>query len=87
MSVQIQFRRDTTAAWSSVNPILAQGEVGLDTTRDTSKIGDGVTAWNDLPERVDTFIGAAAPAGIGGPYVLFKSLGNGIAELWIDDGV
>lgn len=46
----IQLRRDTAANWSSNNPVLAQGEAGYDTTNKLLKIGDGSTAWNDLPQ-------------------------------------
>ena len=48
MSTLIQFRRDTAANWTSVNPILAQGELGLETDTSNYKIGDGVTDWNTL---------------------------------------
>jgi hypothetical protein len=44
----MQFRRDTAANWTSVNPILADGEPGLDKTNKAFKIGDGTTHWNDL---------------------------------------
>jgi hypothetical protein len=53
MAVKIQFRRDTAANWQSVNPILSQGELGLDTTNNRFKMGDGSTAWNDLDYTVD----------------------------------
>lgn len=46
---QIQLRRDTTNNWQTANPILAQGEVGIDLTNKQFKIGDGATTWNDLP--------------------------------------
>lgn len=48
MSVTIQFRRDTSANWTSENPTLAQGELGLVTDTGLYKIGDGSTAWNSL---------------------------------------
>ena len=48
MSTQIQFRRDTAANWTSNNPTLSQGEVGLETDTNAYKIGDGVTAWVSL---------------------------------------
>lgn len=48
MSVVIQFRRDISANWASVNPVLAQGELGLVTDTGQYKIGDGSTAWNSL---------------------------------------
>lgn len=48
MSVTIQFRRDTSANWTSTNPTLAQGELGLVTDTGQYKIGDGSTAWSSL---------------------------------------
>lgn len=48
MAVQIQFRRDTTANWNSVNPLLAQGEVGFDITTNQIKVGDGTNYWTGL---------------------------------------
>jgi hypothetical protein len=45
----IKFRRDTNAAWAAANPILAEGEPGIDLDLDVEKIGDGVTAWLSLP--------------------------------------
>lgn len=44
----IKLRRDTSANWATANPILAQGEPGLDTTVNAVKYGDGVTRWNSL---------------------------------------
>ena len=48
MASQIQLRRDSSANWASVNPVLAEGEIGINTTIDQYKIGDGATAWNSL---------------------------------------
>ena len=48
MPVQIQFRRDTAAAWTAANPTLASGELGLETDTTYYKIGDGSTAWTSL---------------------------------------
>jgi hypothetical protein len=51
MANQIQLRRDTSTNWSSINPILAQGEIGVNTTTSpyTFKFGNGVDNWNTLP--------------------------------------
>jgi hypothetical protein len=46
--IQFQFRRGTGAEWQAANTVLAPGELGLDTTTQRFKIGDGSTAWNDL---------------------------------------
>ena len=45
---QIQLRRDTAANWTSVNPTLASGEIGLETDTRLMKAGNGSTAWNSL---------------------------------------
>jgi Major tropism determinant N-terminal domain len=48
MAVKIQMRRDTAAAWTAANPVLAAGEMGLETDTTYYKIGNGSTAWNSL---------------------------------------
>jgi len=48
MSVKIQFRRDAAANWTSVNPILSEGEFGYETDTKKYKLGDGTTTWNSL---------------------------------------
>ena len=45
---RIQLRHDTATNWTTANPILAEGEVGVETDTNKFKIGDGVTAWNSL---------------------------------------
>ena len=48
MATQIQLRRDTAANWTSANPTLAAGELGLETDTTYYKIGNGSTAWTSL---------------------------------------
>ena len=48
MANKIQLRRDTTANWTRVNPILDDGEPGLEIDTNKVKYGDGNTAWNAL---------------------------------------
>ena len=48
MAILIQFRLDTAANWTAANPILAQGEPAIEIDTRKEKIGNGVTAWNDL---------------------------------------
>lgn len=45
---RIQLRRDTSEKWASVNPVLMEGEVGIETDTKLRKVGDGVNHWNDL---------------------------------------
>ena len=61
MAVQIQFRNDTAANWTSANPTLAVGEMGIETDTDQFKIGDGATAWTSLG-----YGGIVGPAGATG---------------------
>jgi len=50
----IQIRRDTAANWTSANPTLAQGELGVETDTDKIKIGDGSTAWTSISYLINT---------------------------------
>lgn len=49
MAVRIQFRRGSKTEWESVNPVLAQGELGYETTDKIIKFGDGQSTWLNLP--------------------------------------
>lgn len=46
--IQFQFRRGTASEWSSANPVLAAGEMGIETDTRKVKIGDGTTNWANL---------------------------------------
>lgn len=46
--IQLTRRNDTAANWTSSNPILLEGEIGIEWDTNFHKIGDGTTAWNDL---------------------------------------
>lgn len=45
----IKLRRGTATEWTTANPILAAGEMGIETDTRKFKFGDGATAWNTLP--------------------------------------
>lgn len=47
--VKIINRNDTADNWKSANPILKEGEIGIDNTNKQIKLGDNQTAWNNLP--------------------------------------
>ena len=49
MSVRrILVRRSTSAEWTTANPTLRQGEIGMDLTAKRMKVGDGFTSWSQL---------------------------------------
>jgi hypothetical protein len=47
-TVRIQVRRGTAADWTSVNPVLAAGELGVESDTNLFKFGNGSTAWTAL---------------------------------------
>lgn len=59
MANKLQFRRDTAAAWTTVNPILAAGEPAIETDTKRRKTGDGTSTWTQLPYQFD---GSTNPA-------------------------
>lgn len=73
---KIQFRRGNAATWTSVNPTLAQGELGIELDTGKLKIGDGTTAWNSL----DYFnLGMIYP-GVGIPVSTGSAWGSSITD-------
>jgi len=58
-TVRIQVRRGTASQWTSANPILAAGEMGVETDTNKFKFGNGTSTWSSLSYA------AADAAGIG----------------------
>lgn len=62
---RVQNGSDTAENWSTNNPVLLAGEIGIESDTKLYKFGDGVTAWNDLDyagtdaEQVQELIDAA----------------------------
>lgn len=46
---RIRLRRASASSWTSTNPTLLAGEVGVDTTNNKIKIGTGSAVWTALP--------------------------------------
>jgi hypothetical protein len=57
----IKLRRGTAAEWEVANEILKLGEPGFEKDTFKLKIGDGITAWNDLPYITGGFGGNNGP--------------------------
>jgi hypothetical protein len=55
-------RRRTAAQWTSENPVLGAGEIGVESDTLAVKIGNGATAWNSLSYPKATHL-ANTPAG------------------------
>jgi len=84
MAVKFQFRRDTAANWETNNPILSEGEFGLDLTNQRFKIGDGVNTWDNIEfaqytNKAETFSDSVTIAttdwtGSEAPYIVTKTV-------------
>lgn len=48
LKTKILLRNDTKANWTSANPVLGKGEIGIETDTRLFKFGDGITNWNAL---------------------------------------
>ena len=48
LTTQIILRNGTTTEWEASTKILKLGEVGIDTTKNEIRIGDGEHTWKDL---------------------------------------
>lgn len=87
MAVQIQVRRDLAAQWTSVNPTLAQGEIGFETDTRKFKIGSGLSAWTSLPYMpflaLDDLTNVSAPAPNNGDALVY----NSAAGQWVASAV
>lgn len=49
MASRLQFRRDTKASWGAYDPVLADGEIGIERDSGRFKLGDGIKTWSLLP--------------------------------------
>lgn len=82
MTVKVQLRRGTASGWTSANPTLSAGEIGIETDTGKFKIGNGSTSWTSLSYA------AAAPSDLSN-YVATSTKGqiNGVASLDADGDV
>jgi hypothetical protein len=85
MTTRMQQRRGTSTQWTAADPILANGEIGVETDTNQFKLGDGVNVWSDLSyfKNLDDLAGSLDD------YVLLSTKGqpSGVAELDSDGHV
>lgn len=79
MSTRMQQRRGTASQWTNANPVLAAGEIGVETDTNQFKLGDGTTEWSDL----SYFKNLEDLGGSLDDYILLtqKAASNGVASL------
>jgi hypothetical protein len=56
----IKLRRGTASQWTTANPVLSAGEIGLETDTLRTKYGNGTLAWADLNYSVADASGLAS---------------------------
>ena len=69
MAIKLQLRRGTASQWSSTNPLLSEGELGLELDTGKFKVGNGTQNWNALvyASGIQGPTGPAGSNGIAGP--------------------
>ena len=82
---KILLRRDTASNWTSANPTLSGGEVGVETDTLKMKLGNGSTAWNSLnyyaPPSLDEVGDVTITSASSGQFLKW----NGSA--WVNDEI
>lgn len=53
---RIQLRRGTASQWTTINPVLANGEAGYETDTRKIKVGNGTSTWSQLQYMVASTI-------------------------------
>ena len=48
IKIRIKHKKDSSLNWNSENPILLDGELGIESDTGRIKVGDGTTTWNKL---------------------------------------
>lgn len=76
MPTKVQLRRGNAATWTSANPTLSQGELGVELDTNKLKVGNGSTAWNSLGYATVSYRGAHNSATIYYPNDIVTSSGS-----------
>jgi hypothetical protein len=85
-TVRIQIRRGLSTDWSSVNPVLAAGELGIETDSLQIKVGDGTSHWSTLgyatvtPGNLTDAINAAITGTIDVNFATISDLDTAISQ-------
>jgi len=80
MAIRIQLRRDTAANWVSSNPVLRQGEIGIETDTLQMKLGNGTSTWTQISAYMNLVPDGNLTIG---DYVMVNDIGvaNGVVGL------
>lgn len=81
MKARLQYPMHTAAALTATNPLLLKGEVVYESDTLKRKLGDGITAWNDLPyESANGSSGGAVEQVTVNPGQALQNVNYGLTE-------
>jgi len=69
LNVPMQQRRNIAANWTSSNPVLLSGQIGIETDTNRQKFGDGLTQWNALSYATPQVDGIYTPTALTGAAI------------------
>ena len=78
LSVRILLRNDTALNWTTQNPVLAKGEMGIESDTRKFKFGDGVSSWSSLKYA------SATPAVVAETDPTITDKGYDIGITWVN---
>jgi hypothetical protein len=81
-TVRIQVRRGTSSEWTAANPILAAGEMGVETNTNLFKFGNGTSTWTALSyaNNSDVAIGEISQDAVNAAL----TMGSGLTKTYND---
>lgn len=81
VKARLKIRQGASGLWGAINPVLLQGEPGLETDTKRVRIGDGVTAFTGLPFLLNsTLITTSALDTTAGRVTKVGDFGLGLAS-------
>lgn len=87
LNVKIKQRYDTSSNWTTNNPVLLAGELGIESDTKLMKVGDGITAWTSLSYIVKTGV-IDSDVNIwdlnAGTYIIKPKENNGSLKIYYD---
>ena len=78
LSVRISLRNDTALNWTTQNPVLVKGEMGIESDTRKFKFGDGVSSWSSLKYA------SATPAVVAETDPTITDKGYDIGITWVN---
>ncbi len=82
----IQIRSDTAANWTATNPMLLNGEIGLETDTGKAKIGNGAATWSTLAYRITPQTHTASRPTNPTPGEHWVDPATGEIDIYVSDG-